>query len=132
MLPDKPVVSAVAYWGLSQTAGPAGVVVDFDKWKRSNHSPYASMLLRPRSGGFCDLAFYLEPGQTNHVELRFVRPPNGIAATIGLRIVFADGTEIVLKSAADWQVQLAGKKTKIDAVKAVSYTHLTLPTNREV
>ena len=116
VLPDKPVVSAMAYWGLSKLAGPAGVVVNCKKGKMSKHEPFGRAL-RPRLGGFCDLAFYLEPGQTNSVELRFARAAKGIAATIGMRIVFADGAEMVLKSDAGWQVQLAGQKMEIAAVK---------------
>ena len=116
VLPDKPVVSAMAYWGLSKTAGPSGVVVNLDKYTGAKRSQLGRSW-RVRPNGFIDMAFYLQPGKTNRVELRFERPPQNLAATIGMRIVFADGEEMTLASGADWQVQLAGKNAAAAAVQ---------------
>ncbi len=111
-LPDKPVVSAMAYWGLSKPAGPSGVVVNFEKSKGA-----MPRSLFPRVGGFADMAFYLRTGQTNRVELHFEKPPANVAVTVGMRIVFADGSEMTLSSGPDWQVQPSGEKEEPVPVK---------------
>jgi hypothetical protein len=117
-LPNKPVVSAMAYWGCSKAAGPSGVVVNFENSKGTKRSPLARSM-RPRSSGFVDMAFYLVPGQTNRVELRFERATKNIAATIGMRIVFADGQEMVLKSDPDWRIQPAAQEKGSPAARLV-------------
>jgi alpha-L-rhamnosidase len=117
-LSNKPIVSAMAYWGQSKLAGPSAVVVNFEKLEGFELAPM-TRIMRSRKYGFCDLAFYLEPGKINRVELRFAKPPKNVAITIGMRIVFADGEEMTLKSGDDWQVQQDGKGKAVAAVKVV-------------
>lgn len=115
VLPDKPVVSAMTYWGLSKESGPCSMAVNFDRLQGMKRSPL-TRIMRPGSG-FCDLAFYLAPGDTNRIEMRFEKPAKDVALTVGMRIVFADGEEMVVSSGDDWQ--FTGPSKEISAVTAV-------------
>ena len=115
-LPDKPVVSAMAYWGQSKPSA-AGVVVDYEKSKKNKA---LDTLMRGSKGGFADLAFLLKPGASNRIELRFKNPAKSVTATIGMKIVFADGEEMLVQSGDGWQVLPAGKGGAPVAVKVVA------------
>ncbi|MHB8902437.1 MAG: family 78 glycoside hydrolase catalytic domain, partial [Thermoguttaceae bacterium] len=103
-LPDKLVVRAMAWWGLSKMSGPVAMVANFDRRTGEQQSPLRR-IMSPRPTGFVDLAFYMEPGRTNRIELRLERPGRNFAASLGMQIVFADGTEMRLASGADWQTR---------------------------
>lgn len=105
-LPDKQIVSAMSWWGLSRLAGPCAMAVDYDRRMGLQLAPL-DRIMRARPNGFADLAFFLKPGRTNRVELRFQRPARNFAASLGMRIVLADGTEMTVSSGADWQVRSA-------------------------
>lgn len=116
VLPDKLVVSAMAWWGLDRSLGTASVVANFD----SSTPAEQSAMVRAghgSNGGFLDLGFYLRSGQTNRVELKFRRPVPDVAATMGMRMVFADGEEILLRSGADWLARPAGESAATVPVK---------------
>ena len=106
-LPEKPVVSAMAWWGLSKVAGESALVANYEQFKGLKRTPLDHLMNagRFRPYGFADLAFLLQPGRTNRIELRFKTAATNFAATLGLRIVFADGTKLALASAADWQAK---------------------------
>jgi alpha-L-rhamnosidase len=109
VLPDKAVVSAMAWWGLSKKAGQAAVVANFDEVEGYVRGRLAR-IQTPRESGFIDLAFFLKPGKTNRIELRFENPARNFAGTVGMLIVFADGTEMTLASGGDWKARLPESK----------------------
>ncbi len=117
-LPGKPIVSAKAWWGLSRNVAQAGVVVNYDRMTGAQRAPMnRSLVVRGHgNGGFLDLAFYLEPGVENRIEMHFNIAVTDIAATIGMLIVFADGQEMLLMSGDDWQVQLEGEADPVESV----------------
>jgi alpha-L-rhamnosidase len=113
-LPDKPVVSAMVYGGAGPKAGRGFVVVNYDQITPYNRT--AMERVGRRSDGFVDMAFYLLPGRKNRIELRLAEPSARATATVGMRIVFADGTEMTVATDERWQTQSKGKppgKTKI-------------------
>jgi len=106
-LPDKPVVSAMAYGGSGSKINRGSVVVNYGRL-----APYyqrAMDRVGRRGDGFSDIAFYLFPGEKNRIGLRFEHPATGIAGTFGMRIVFADGTEMLLSSSPQWKALCPGK-----------------------
>ena len=115
-LPDKPIVSAMAWWDTSLSPGLSGVVVNFDRQQGENLAALKRSM-SARKGGFFDMAFFLEAGRENRIELRFEKPVKAIAATIGMRIVFADGTEMVVKSSPEWNVLTADSPAKPEPVR---------------
>jgi hypothetical protein len=107
-LPDKPIVSAMVWWGVSKKVGPSGVVANFDRTLGSKRARLNTIMRKPNTYGFIDLAFILEPGKDNCIELRLAKPASNFAVTIGALIVFADGTEMKFTSADGWQARNAG------------------------
>jgi len=101
-LPDKPVVSAMAWWGLSRPAA-AAVLPDYEDSKPARRDVLVWQLRPVRPGGFVDLAFYLKPGMKNRIGLVFKQKVRGVMATVGMRIVFADGEERIIRSGPDWR-----------------------------
>lgn len=90
-LPDKLVVYAGAWWGTSQkTAIECRVNGDGAKYTFRAHAP-----------NYTDFAFCLRPG-SNVIELKLTRPPGERAVSFGMRIVFSDGTEQLIRSSMDW------------------------------
>lgn len=106
-LPDMAVVSAVAWWGLSKKMGPAAVVANYDA-AEGRLRGRLDRIMAPRQHGFIDMAFFLKPGEINRVELRLEKPAHDFAATVGMQIVFADGTEMSLASGKDWRARPVG------------------------
>ena len=105
-LPDKPVVSAMMYGGGAKK-GQASMVANYEQL-----SPYLRKGMDRASrgmDGFVDMAFFLFPGKKNHIELRFDKPTANATGSIGIRIVFADGTEKLIASDAKWQALSKGK-----------------------
>ncbi len=103
-IPNKPLVRAMAWWGTSRPVGKVAVVVDYDHYT-GNKRARLDRIMVPRPQGFMDLAFFLRPGQKNRIELRLDKPTARFAASVGLHIVFADGTEMTLGSGPEWQTR---------------------------
>jgi len=96
-LPELPVVYAGAWWGtVTPTAIACTVNGDSAKYTYRAHAPK-----------HVDFGFCLHPGQ-NLVELKMPRPPTDRVVTFGMRIVFADGTERIVRSSTEWKT-VAGK-----------------------
>jgi alpha-L-rhamnosidase len=98
VLPDIPVVHAMAYWGVSKPGIKAIASVEGriqrDERDRVTHP----------SRGSVDLSFQLAPGRTNTLRLDLDGQTDGVAVCFGLRIVFADGSEKLIRSGdGDWQ-----------------------------
>ena len=105
-LPDKPVVSAMSWWDQSRdTRG--GVVVNLETVSAQTRGAMSRACHRGQFG-FLDHAFYLQPGKDNRIEFLFPKAEAGVAATIGMRIVFADGEELLVKSGANWKASQTG------------------------
>ena len=107
-LPNKPVVSAMMYGGVGPKMGRGYIVANYDQL-----NPYYKKGMdraTRRADGFVDMAFHLFPGKKNRIELRLDDPTAKVAAAIGIRIVFADGTEKLIHSDAHWQTLGKGKQ----------------------
>ena len=110
-LPDKPVVSAMIYSG-ANVAG-SFPVVNYDQVL-----PYyrGSMeRVGRRADGFVDMATFMLPGKSNRIELRLKKPAAKVACSVGVRIVFADGTEMTVASGPAWKAD-DGKAVKVVAL----------------
>jgi len=90
-LPDKPVVYAGAWWGTSKPT-PVECRINGDGAK------YTFGAAAPN---YTDFAFCLRPG-ANLLELKLTRPPGEGDVSFGMRIVFSDGTEQLVRSSMDW------------------------------
>jgi alpha-L-rhamnosidase len=100
-LPDKPVVSAMVYGGPGPKSGRGFVVVNYEQM-----TPYIRKAMERagrRADGFVDMAFHLLPGKKNRIQLRLNKPTVNATAAIGMHIVFADGSEMKLKSDEQWK-----------------------------
>lgn len=116
-LPDVPVVSARAYWGTSRKVDCA-VFVETPKFPKRHER-----IVRAQGqgkGGEIDMAFYLTPGAKNRIGLIFNEPTSEIVATAGVRIVMADGEELILSSSSDWQVEYPDSNGNYGQAKSVS------------
>ena len=114
-LPNKPVVSAMMYGGVGPKMGRGFVVVNYEQM-----TPFYQKAMERagrRSDGFVDMAFYLFPGKKNRIELRLDEPRAKVTAAVGMRIVFADGTEVTLASGDQWKALSKGNPP--DAVQVV-------------
>ncbi len=106
-LPDKPVVSAMVYGGPGPKSGRGFIVTNYEQM-----TPYIQKAMERagrRADGFVDMAFYLIPGKKNRIELRLDKPLPQATAAVGMRIVFADGTEMMVRSDTQWQAISQGK-----------------------
>ena len=101
-LPETPVVSAMAWWGLSNGVGPAGVSANYETHTGHKRTPL-DRVMRPAKGGAADLAFHMLPGRTNQIDVRFKNPARKVSATMGMKIVFADGTEKEVRTGKGWK-----------------------------
>ena len=98
VLPDIPVVSAMAYWGVSKP-GIKSIASIEGRIQRDERDRVAHP-----NRGFVDLSFQLAPGRTNTLRLDLEGQTDGVAVCFGLRIVFADGSEKLIRSGdGDWQ-----------------------------
>ena len=70
-----------------------------------------------------DLGFLINPGEGAITSLEFFTPQNSFSPT-HLLAGCSDGSLTIWKAGQGWQC--------MKTLRAVSYTHLTLPTNREV
>lgn len=97
-VPDKPVVYAGAWWGTS-------VLV---RNECSVNGQSAKFRFRYDSPQYTDYSFHICPGK-NRIELYIPDSPRDNALCFGMRIVFADGTEQMIRSSSEWTVDV-GKK----------------------
>ncbi len=112
-LPDKPIVRAMIYSGTDK--GGSFPVVNFEQT-----APYyraAMERVGRRADGFVDMAPYLFPGKSNRIELRLKQPIANVACSVGVHIVFADGTEMAVMSDSAWK---AGAEKAVEPVKVVA------------
>jgi alpha-L-rhamnosidase len=117
-LPNKPVVRAMAWWGTSRPVGRVAVVVNYDHYTGYKRARLDRIMV-PRPHGFMDMAFFLRPGQKNRIELRLEKPLGRFAASVGLHIVFADGTEMTLGSGPEWETRGADAAQAAQSVRVV-------------
>ncbi len=92
-LPDTPVVRAMAWWGTGPVAPSAIVVNDGTRFLEN-------FLRKPKRS--VDLAFELKPG-SNSIEIRFEKARPALPACFGMRVQFADGSDLTFRSGTDWQ-----------------------------
>ncbi|KAA1259921.1 Bacterial alpha-L-rhamnosidase [Rubripirellula obstinata] len=115
-LPSKPIVTAQLHQYFPQGKNlPRTVWVNKDNaagLPRGRSYEGFRKRFGSRSIGPMDIATDLVPGQNNRIEIEIRRPAN--AMTIGMQIVFADGTEQLVQSGDQWKVSSGGK----DAVMA--------------
>ncbi|MGE4489317.1 MAG: family 78 glycoside hydrolase catalytic domain [Kiritimatiellales bacterium] len=104
-VPDKSVVYAGAYWG---TAVPA--VNDC-----SVNGKSSTFRFRDNSPMMTEFSFCVKPG-SNQIELYLPNTPCDNAVTFGMRIVFADETEQIIRSSPDWSVAVGAASPKKEKV----------------
>jgi alpha-L-rhamnosidase len=92
-LPSKPVVSAGAWWDSAEATGIECKIND-DGSRDS---------FRKNARGYTDFAFCLHPGK-NGLRFKMPQPPADPVFTFGMRIVFADGTEQIVRSGSEWMI----------------------------
>ena len=101
--PDKPVVYAGAWWG---TTGSS-------RNECSVNGQCAGFDSHDKAPQYTDFSFFVHPGK-NDIALYFPDSPKNTAITFGMKIVFADGTEQLVRSSEVWNVETgekaAGKK----------------------
>jgi alpha-L-rhamnosidase len=97
VLSEIPVVHAMAYWGVSKPGIKAIASV-----QGRIQSGERDRVAHPNRG-YVDLSFQLAPGRTNTLRLDLDGNTEDIAVCFGMRIVFADGSEKLIRSAdGDW------------------------------
>ncbi len=109
-LPDKPVVWALGWWGVNRPAGHVGLMANL-RTMQGELRRNASQMARGGTGGFHELSFVLAPGKSNRLELIFKNPPPNVSASVGMHIVFADGSEQIIRSGENWQAVVGGAKS---------------------
>jgi len=112
-LPDIPVVHAMAYWGVSKP-GLKSIASIAGRIQRDERDRVAHP-----NRGYVDLSFQLAPGRTNTLRLDLDGKTDGVAVCFGMRIVFADGSEKLIRSGeGDWQA------TSQSVAGPAGYTHI--------
>jgi alpha-L-rhamnosidase len=104
VLPDKPIVSAILWWGTNKPAksSPSGIKIQH----RS----------RPVMARSLDLAFHLKPGEKNRIQIALDGNPKDMVLSCGLRVIFADGTEMLIQSGDNWLFVPPGRPAKSEPV----------------
>lgn len=105
-LPDKKVVYAGAWWN-HVTKGETELMVNRRKGLNGTEGPPSIY--------YKDYSFYME--RENEVSINLTGANASTPVSFGMKIVFADGTEQIVGTSADWMTQI-GKKQQ--AVKVVS------------
>lgn len=96
-VPDSPIVSAMAYWGVS-TEGTSAIA-SIEGTVPKGHVDRAH---RP-SRGYVDLSYQIQQGQSNRLVLELKKPTPDTKITFGMRIVTADGDEQMVRSGVNWK-----------------------------
>jgi alpha-L-rhamnosidase len=100
VLPDKPIVSAILWWGTNKPAKSSPNGLKIQHWSR------------PVTARSLDLAFHLKPGKSNRIQIGLDGKPKDIVLSCGLRVVFADGTEMLIQSGKDWSFVPPGRPAR--------------------
>lgn len=117
-LPKKQIVRAMAYWATSKFVNNVGVIPNHASVKKDIPKFNYSRVARGDYHSFFDMAFLLKPGQTNSIDLILLKGANDFAASVGIHIVYGDGTEQVVKSDDSWEVEYFDDK-KLGKVNVV-------------
>jgi hypothetical protein len=84
----------MAYWGTSKKRATAIAFL------AGSSDPGEVKRVTSGNRGYVDLAFDLRPGGANGLRVAFESPVKDVAVCFGMRIVFADGSEQIIRSGA--------------------------------
>jgi len=104
-LPNTPVVYAGTWWA---AGGEANV------WCQVNGEA-ARTVKRQEACKFTDFGFLMKSGE-NLIELVVEGARESCPVTFGMRIVLADGTERIVRSSEQWQVQIGKEQQGVQTV----------------
>jgi alpha-L-rhamnosidase len=97
-LPKRPVVSAMAYWSTSKRSATAIAFL------AGRSDPAQVKRVTSGNRGYVDLSFDLSPGGANGLRVAFKSPVQDVAICFGMRVVFADGSEQVIRTGeGEWE-----------------------------